>query len=196
MANLNYKIKILICINLLFSIVLFGLAVLIPFAMLTKNDEGKLVFAMVLHIFISLLHLILSCPIMCSSTSCGDPMSEDERICMYCFCNMCLQCKDMARTARKANGKFAFIIVMIIVDIIGLILYIIYFSQDKLFIHTVAIYGSIILINISFCIFRKTMSLFQDYDEIQGTAKGFEKSKDFIEINEGNFQNTQYPSYN
>ena len=88
---------------------------------------------------------------------------------------------------------------MIVFEIIGLILYIIFFSQDKLFIHTVAIYGSIILINISFCIFRKTMSLFQDYDEIQGTAKGFEKSKDFIEIKEGkeeNFLYTQYPSYN
>ena len=43
------------------------------------------------------------------------------------------------------------------------------------------------------------MSLFQDYDEIQETVKGFEKSKDFIEIKEGNEENflyTQYPSYN
>ena len=191
MANLSYKIKILVCINLLFSIVFFGLAVLNPFIKLPKNLEGKWKFAMALHIIISLLHLIFSCPIMCSSTSLGDPMSDDERACVYYFFNLCFRCKEMARIARLANGKFSYIITIIVFDIIGLILYIIFFSKDKLFKHTIVIYGLSILIKILFCIFRKRMSLFQDYDEVQETVKDFEKSKDCIEMGEGNFQKAQ-----
>ena len=96
MANLNYKIKILVCINLLFSIVFIGLAALIPSTMLKKNEEEKFMYAMVLHFLISLFHLSFSCPIMCSSTSCAEDMSGDERINMNGVCNSCLKCKDMA----------------------------------------------------------------------------------------------------
>ena len=194
MANLSYKLKILVCINLLFSIVFFGLAVLNLSITLTKNLEEKWIFSMALHMIISLLHLIFSCPIMFSSTSCGDPMSEDERACVNYFCNLCFRCKDMARIARPANGKFSYIITIIVLDIIGLILYIIFFLQDEFFKYTIAIYCLSILINILFCIFRKRMSLFQDYDEIQETVKDFEKCKDCIEMDEGNFQKAQIPS--
>ena len=167
MASLNNKITCLCILNILFSFSFFTLGLLNLFEV-GKNDSNSdtdLIIFFLIFLVVGTFHFCFPCSIMCSTTECGDPISPEDRLIMACCCLICLQCRDMAANARTACSKFAFIIVLIIIDIIGLILNIIYCSDNSLFIEGDICFGIIIFINIMFCIFRKKMNLFEDYYE-------------------------------
>lgn len=192
MSGLNYKIILLVCFNILINIVLFYFAFYIIYEFI-KSDKSPVedIFDSLLHFIVGLVNIMVICPILLSSTGCGDPLTDDERCFMFLFCNICLVCRESSRSARKAQSKFFNIIANIIIDMIGLILHIIYFLELKWSNYIIALYSSCIVINIVFCIFRNKMSLFQDYEEIKGTINDLDQNKSLVDINEESNTNSQ-----
>ena len=160
-SSLNVKIKVLLFLNILFAIVCIYLAFNTVHVYRLKSNSGGY---FLLIMFLASFHIIMTIPIMCSTTICGNPIPQEYRLMMLCFCYLCFMCLGMAEDARKGKNKFVSIIILIVVDLLGFILYLVFF-YDIFILESLISFSLINLINIIFCALRKKMELFEDYDD-------------------------------